>query len=78
MTTAVTQMDQVVHGAAAETKELSSTAAALATHAEELQGLVGRFRLRTDAPSPASVQATTMSTAPAATQRPRTVLAVEK
>jgi methyl-accepting chemotaxis protein len=42
---AVTQMDQVVQQAAAHTEDLSSTAQGLATQAQQLQALVGRFRL---------------------------------
>jgi methyl-accepting chemotaxis protein len=42
---AVTQMDQVVQSNAAQTEELSSTAHALAGQAEQLQELVGRFKL---------------------------------
>jgi methyl-accepting chemotaxis protein len=46
---AVTQMDSVVQGNAAQTEELSSTAQALAAHAAQLQALVGRFRLQASA-----------------------------
>ncbi len=42
---AVSHMDQVVQGNAAQTEQLTSTAAALAAQAGELQGLVGRFKL---------------------------------
>jgi methyl-accepting chemotaxis protein len=42
---AVTQMDQVTQSNAAQTEELSSTAQSLATQAEQLQGLVARFKL---------------------------------
>jgi methyl-accepting chemotaxis protein len=42
---AVTQMDQVTQGNAAQTEELSSTAQSLAAQAEELQAVVGRFKL---------------------------------
>jgi methyl-accepting chemotaxis protein len=45
-------MDQVVQTTAAQTEELSSTARALAAQAEELRGVVGRFRLATDAVAP--------------------------
>lgn len=44
---AVTQLDQVTQSNAAQTEELSSTAQALATEAEQLQTLVGRFKLDT-------------------------------
>ena len=42
---AVTQMDQVVQASAAQTEELSSTAQSLTAQAEQLQALVGKFRL---------------------------------
>ena len=42
---AITQMDQVVQHNAAQTEELSSTAQTLTARAEELQAVVGRFRL---------------------------------
>jgi hypothetical protein len=42
---AVAQMDQVVQSNAAQTEELSSTAQALTTQAEHLQGLVAQFKL---------------------------------
>ena len=42
---AVTQMDQVTQANSAQTEELSSTAQSLATQAEQLQALVGRFKL---------------------------------
>jgi methyl-accepting chemotaxis protein len=42
---AVTQMDQVVQANAAHTEELSSTAQRLAAQAQQVQALVGRFRL---------------------------------
>ena len=42
---AVTQMDQVTQANAAQTEELSSTAQSLAAQAEQLQALVGRFKL---------------------------------
>jgi methyl-accepting chemotaxis protein len=44
---AVTQMDQVVQSNAAQTEELSSTARGLSAGAEQLQALIGRFRLST-------------------------------
>jgi methyl-accepting chemotaxis protein len=53
---AVMQMDQVVQDNAAQTEQLSSTAQSLAGQAEQLQALVGRFRLASDAHSvPAAV-----------------------
>ncbi len=42
---AMMQMDQVTQANAAQTEELSSTAQALAVQAEQLQALVGRFKL---------------------------------
>ena len=42
---AVTQMDQVVQANAAQTEELSSTAYSLTAQAQELEALVGRFKL---------------------------------
>jgi methyl-accepting chemotaxis protein len=42
---AVMQMDQVTQANAAQTEELSATARSLATQAEELQAVVGRFKL---------------------------------
>ncbi len=42
---AVTQMDSITQQNAAQTEELSSTAQTLSAQAEELQALVGRFRL---------------------------------
>jgi methyl-accepting chemotaxis protein len=47
---AVTQMDQVTQANAAQTEELSSTAQALSTQAQQLQRLVARFRLGESAP----------------------------
>ena len=38
-------MDQVTQSNAAQTEELTSTAQSLAAQAEELQALVGRFKL---------------------------------
>jgi methyl-accepting chemotaxis protein len=49
----VTQMDRVVQGNAAQTGELSATARALATQAQQLRALVGRFRLAGNAEAPA-------------------------
>jgi methyl-accepting chemotaxis protein len=53
---AVTQMDQVTQTNASQTEELSSTAETLSRQAEEMQALVGRFKISNDAPgtSPAS------------------------
>jgi methyl-accepting chemotaxis protein len=42
---AVGQMDQVTQSNSAQTEELSSTAQSLAAQAEQLQALVGRFKL---------------------------------
>jgi methyl-accepting chemotaxis protein len=42
---AVSQMDQVVQSNAAQTEELSSTAQSLSGQAQQLQALVGRFKL---------------------------------
>jgi methyl-accepting chemotaxis protein len=42
---AVSQMDQVVQSNAAQTEELSSTAQSLSRQAQQLQALVGRFKL---------------------------------
>jgi ABC-type transporter Mla subunit MlaD len=42
---AMSQMDQVTQQNAAQTEELSSTAQNLAATADQLQGLVGRFKL---------------------------------
>jgi methyl-accepting chemotaxis protein len=44
------QMDHVVQATAAQTEELSSTARALSAQADELQALVGRFRLAESSP----------------------------
>ena len=46
---AVTEMDQVTQANAAQTEELSSTSQSLAGQAEQLQALVGRFKLGGDA-----------------------------
>jgi methyl-accepting chemotaxis protein len=53
---AITQMDQVTQTNASQTEELSSTAETLSRQAEEMQALVGRFKISNDAPgtSPAS------------------------
>ena len=45
---ATTQMDRVTQDNASQTEELSSTSQALATQAEEMLTLVGRFRLMTE------------------------------
>ena len=50
----VTQMDHVVQSNAAETEELSSTAQTLATQAEQLRDLVGRFRTGDDGAVPSA------------------------
>jgi methyl-accepting chemotaxis protein len=49
---AVTQMDQTVQSNAAQTAELSSTARNLAGQAQQLQTLVGRFKLADGAATP--------------------------
>jgi methyl-accepting chemotaxis protein len=59
----VSQMDQVVQTTAAQTEELSSTARALAAQAEELRGVVGRFRLATE-PAAAPPAARSRTTGP--------------
>jgi methyl-accepting chemotaxis protein len=51
---AVTQMDQVTQANAAQTEEMSSTAAALAEQARQLQNLVAQFRLDDTPDSPPS------------------------
>jgi methyl-accepting chemotaxis protein len=60
----VAQVDHVTQANAAQTEELSATAQALATQAQQLQALVGRFKLSADsgmaveaatAPSPAEL-----------------------
>ena len=66
---AVTQMDQVVQHNAAQTEELSSTAQTLTARAEELQGIVGRFRLEAAAEREAARPAE--EPLPAAAARPR-------
>jgi methyl-accepting chemotaxis protein len=45
MSKAMTQMDQVTQANAAQTEELSSTAQALTVNAEEMLGMVARFKL---------------------------------
>jgi methyl-accepting chemotaxis protein len=50
VTKAMAQMDQVTQTNAAQTEELSSTSQTLATHAAQMQDLVGRFVLDTDSP----------------------------
>jgi methyl-accepting chemotaxis protein len=47
--TAVAQMEQVTQANAAQTEELSSTAESLAGQAQQLQDLVGRFKMKEDA-----------------------------
>jgi methyl-accepting chemotaxis protein len=59
---AVTQMDHTVQSNAAQTAELSSTARNLAVQAQQLQTLVGRFRL---AESPAPARSAPRPAAPA-------------
>jgi methyl-accepting chemotaxis protein len=57
---AVMQMDEVTQRNAGQTEELSSTAQTLSTQAQQLQALVGRFRLDGDE---ASIAPTTQSLA---------------
>jgi methyl-accepting chemotaxis protein len=45
---AMTQMDQITQQNSSQTEELSSTAQGLAASADQLQGLVGRFKLEND------------------------------
>jgi methyl-accepting chemotaxis protein len=71
---AVAQMDRVVQSNAAQTEQLSSTAQVLASQAQQLQVLVGRFRLddgqrETAATAPISVA--TLATTFAAEPLPR-------
>ena len=54
---AMAQMDQVTQQNAAQTEELSSTAQELASGADHLQGLVGRFRLENEHGKRAAVKA---------------------
>jgi methyl-accepting chemotaxis protein len=67
---AVAQMDRVVQSNAAQTEELSSTAQSLSAHAEELQELVGRFKVA-DGPS----QPRQLETDPSTARQPEPVLA---
>jgi methyl-accepting chemotaxis protein len=48
---AVAQMDQVTQGNAAQMQELSSTVQSLAAQAEELEAVVGQFRVAEGAPA---------------------------
>jgi hypothetical protein len=50
---AIGQMDQVVQSSAAQTEEVSSTAQALSVQANQLQQLVGKFKLTHDSASTA-------------------------
>ena len=45
---AITQMDQVTQANAGQTEEMSSTAQALSSQAEQLRALVGQFKLDAD------------------------------
>jgi methyl-accepting chemotaxis protein len=54
---AMIQMDQVTQTNSSQTEELSATAQNLAAHGEELQALVGRFRLQADGAHPAHLVA---------------------
>jgi methyl-accepting chemotaxis protein len=49
---AVAQMDRVTRGNAAQTEALSATTRSLASQSQELQRMVGRFKLTTDAGAP--------------------------
>ncbi len=60
---AVSQMDRVTQGNAAQTEEMSGTAAALLSHSVQLSELVNRFRLESEA------VATTRRATPKATPR---------
>jgi methyl-accepting chemotaxis protein len=55
---AVTQMDQSVQSNASQTAELTATARNLAAHAQQLQTLVGRFRLTDRAPQTSGTRTT--------------------
>jgi methyl-accepting chemotaxis protein len=78
---AVTQMDQIVQANAAQTEELSSTAEILATQAEHLQALVGRFNIGDEADAgrpeaaPVPRAARPRPAAPAHTRQPAVALA---
>jgi methyl-accepting chemotaxis protein len=52
VTRAVSLMDQVVQQNATQTEDVASTAAALAASAQQLEALVGRFRVTERAPAP--------------------------
>jgi methyl-accepting chemotaxis protein len=69
---AVTQMDQVTQANAAQTEEMSATAASLAEQAKQLRELVARFELGDDAPAPvASAPPPAPRRAPAVNARQR-------
>jgi len=67
---AVTQMDQTVQSNASQTAELSSTARNLAVQAQQLQTLVGRFKLADAPAAPARVAAAPAVAPPARTTTP--------
>ncbi|MBI1893653.1 MAG: hypothetical protein HYS14_06045 [Candidatus Rokubacteria bacterium] len=54
---AVAQMEQVTQANSAQTEELSSTAQSLAAQAQQLQSLVGRFKMQEDAEALSGVAA---------------------
>jgi methyl-accepting chemotaxis protein len=68
--TAVTQMDHVVQQAAARTEGLASTAQLLAAQAQQLQVLVGRFKVGQRASAPGLVAAAAALKAGARPTRP--------
>jgi methyl-accepting chemotaxis protein len=72
---AMTAMDQVVQRNARETDDLTGAARALAVQAQQLQTLVGRFRLAHEAEGPARSAAADPPAplAPVAPPRPRPV-----
>jgi methyl-accepting chemotaxis protein len=54
---AVTQLDRVTQSNAAQTEELSSTSETMASQADQLQSLVGQFKVGADGHRPAAVAA---------------------
>jgi methyl-accepting chemotaxis protein len=78
---AITRMDKQVQNNAGQTRELSETAQALATQAERLSELVGRFKLETASGRPAptrpaapvAIAPTPVRPAPTAAARPAPV-----
>jgi hypothetical protein len=63
---AVTQMDQVVQGNAAQVEELSSTAQSMAGQGQQLQALVKRFRFQEERGGVFRSAPTVQASAPAA------------